>query len=477
MKSFFRTSSLLTAGLALAASSSAFAAGLAPATSTYMTIQPNAAGTHLVYTLSWVAPDTDNNSDGVTEAYVGSFGNANAKLDNANNLEGGDIFNGAQGIQYIHNAVNNATEVQWTDPANYTDGATNPSAISREWVDLGGFGADIWPTNVQVYGSGEGGVTGVFSSNPDGTGASTGTGVGIVYDYDDASDTGLGFLLSGASATPKTGYVQVSIPNPTTTWRNTTDGAVDFSTNTYDASHPFLTGNLIGAAGNTDKFIEGIYTSNGAVELVVTTDATYAPKIALSGDFDSDLDVDVNDIITASGGFTGSGATGNWYADGDTDADGDVDVQDIINVSGNFTGAAAGSLVDTAAPDLIYDPSTGNLTLDADGGVDLTAFQLESAGAFIIANYDAPAGAAIEEGTANVLSYFVFSGGFASADLGNVLATGLDQASLEALLTTASYSAGFGNSGEFDLVVIPEPSSLALLAMGGLMLARRRRAA
>ena len=70
---------------------------------------------------------------------------------------------------------------------------------------------------------------------------------------------------------------------------------------------------------------------------------------------------------------------------------------------------------------------------------------------------------------------FVGLGGL--LDLGNVAPTGLDQAQLEALLTNAVYVGSLGSGNQtFDLVVIPEPSSLALLGLGGLFLARRRRA-
>jgi hypothetical protein len=127
--------------------------------------------------------------------------------------------------------------------------------------------------------------------------------------------------------------------------------------------------------------------------------------------------------------------------------------------------------VDTAAPDLIYDPSTGNVTLDADGGNNITGFQLESAGQFISANYSSVSGGgyggAFEDISDSVIadSDLTFAG-VASADLGNILATGLDLTALEALLTTADYGAGLGNSGEFDLKVVPEPSAFALGMLG-----------
>jgi hypothetical protein len=57
------------------------------------------------------------------------------------------------------------------------------------------------------------------------------------------------------------------------------------------------------------------------------------------GDTDLDGDVDNSDILTATSGFTGSGAFGTVWADGDVDFDGDVDNADIIAVAGNFTGA------------------------------------------------------------------------------------------------------------------------------------------
>lgn len=197
--------------------------------------------------------------------------------------------------------------------------------------------------------------------------------------------------------------------------------------------------------------------------------------LRLRGDFDRDNDVDVSDVISVVGGFTGSGATGNWYNDGDTDTDGDVDVSDVISVVGNFTGAAARLTSDTAGvPNLIYDPATGNVALDGDG-LTLTAFQLESLGLFNPANHISPGDADLEEATPSVLSYFVFSGGFTTANIGDVFPAGLDLAGLENMLSTADYAAGLGSDGVFDLLVIPEPSSLTLVGLGGWILFRRSR--
>lgn len=463
------------------------AAGLADATSTYMTIQPNSAGTALVYTISWAAPDTDNDGDGVTNGYVGGFGNGAAELDRASNLEGGDLATPAgQDVQYIYNGINTVDRVQWTDPANYTVGDTNPAAISREWNNLGGFGSEEWTSNVQAYGSGEGGVTGVFSTSPDGAGAGTGTGVGIVYDYNSSSSTGLGFLLSGVSAMPNTGYIQVEIPNPTTTWRSPTTGDVDFGAYTYNASHPYLTGNLVGAAGNTDQFITGTYTNDSAVELTVTADSSYSPKVALSGDFDSDQAIGNSDIQVVFGNF---GNTGAWYADGDTDADGSVGNTDIQTVFGGFGSSSASSTeamaiidaFDPAIADLIYDPSSGNVTLDASeaAGAILTNYVLKNAdGTFIPGNWNAVLPGFFDTATAFEISESDGTGAGVAGllDLGDILPTGMDQAALAAYLTDASYVGQLGSGvGEFELVVIPEPASLALLGLGGLLLIGRRR--
>ncbi|MGB1124760.1 MAG: hypothetical protein ACPG4Q_06115, partial [Phycisphaeraceae bacterium] len=95
-------------------------------------------------------------------------------------------------------------------------------------------------------------------------------------------------------------------------------------------------------------------------------DATVEYFSPVMGDADNDGDVDNADLGAAAGNFTGSSGSGKNWATGDFDADGDTDNADIGVVAGGFTGAQAGNLTDSGnIADLRYDPTTGNITLDA----------------------------------------------------------------------------------------------------------------
>lgn len=498
---FITKSSLLLLACA-ACVSQAHAAGDAAATSSYLTIQPNATNTAYVYTFSWVARDTDNaggGATGVSPVYTDTgltqgYGNGTAALDNVTNLGGGDyIFdNTANGgdaatkiyyygsalgvsgdshIRYETNPVNTATRVNYQDPLDTTIGGTAPTAATPRFDTIGNFATDSM--NIISVGSGVQGVTGVFSTNPNGTGAATGQGVGFYIDTDGTDDaTGtddFGPLLVGydtilnpnkTNPMPNTGYVQVVVPYPTT-------GVV---------SDAF-----------TESFNVGTYTRNAAVEVFVTTDSSYVPKIALAGDMDSDFDIDNADIGVVTGNFTGSvAAGGKFYATGDLTADGDVDNVDIGIVTGGFTGSLAGNLTPTVGvPDLKYNPSTGNITVDTEG-LAITSFQLENyaTGTFNSANYNSPEnssanlfGFTYEQVSGNVIGDSDGSNiGFTGLhDFGNILPTGFTQQQLEAYLQTAFWGTLGAGSGEFDLVVIPEPGAALLGGLSLLTLLRRRR--
>ena len=69
-------------------------------------------------------------------------------------------------------------------------------------------------------------------------------------------------------------------------------------------------------------------------------------------------------------------------------------------------------------------------------------------------------------------------GGFEGTwDMGEIFPLGMMTVEeLAQWLSLAKYASALGSGGEFDLIVIPEPGTMALLAIGGaLVLIRRRR--
>jgi len=176
---------------------------------------------------------------------------------------------------------------------------------------------------------------------------------------------------------------------------------------------------------------------------------------------------------------------------GNTDSDDDIDGDDYLNVVNNFGTTAAnnasfpaGNLVDVAGrPNLVYDPATGNVQIDKDGG-DLDTYQIK-----LYLDADFNEAACIQPFTAAYPStlhdltpfetfessaFGAYLAGPGPWNLGNILPVGWDLATLASHLSEARWSLGTGSSGELDL--IPEPATMILLGIGGLgvMLKRRR---
>ena len=98
------------------------------------------------------------------------------------------------------------------------------------------------------------------------------------------------------------------------------------------------------------------------------TDYLMALRAANCGDFDVDGDVDSADRTAQILNWTGAGVANEFnltFDEGDCDGDGDIDAADQLGLVQNWTGAFAGNLTDGDDADLIYDPSNGNVTIDA----------------------------------------------------------------------------------------------------------------
>jgi len=214
------------------------------------------------------------------------------------------------------------------------------------------------------------------------------------------------------------------------------------------------------------------------------------------GDTDLDFDVDSADATSLSGNWTGTltpGTVDRRWSQGDFDDDGDVDSTDSTLQLGNWTGSVAAVAATLAAPasftpgddraDLIYDPATGNVKLDATDVGKIISFFLEGDGeVFDPSRTNLPFletttntdNVAIQIGQTDVLNQ-----GFTGVwDLGDVLEAGLTQSELEALFLRTGYVFALGQGVQsFDVGLVPEPASLTLMTMAGMLLVSRRRRA
>lgn len=137
-------------------------------------------------------------------------------------------------------------------------------------------------------------------------------------------------------------------------------------------------------------------------------------------------------------------------------------------------------VADASAQDnyiLSYDRDTGSLTIKAFG--DISAYGIGGNGDVFDETQFMPfLPSSIIQSDADILGEASLSalgaGEYALGD--GLLQTGLDLTGFKNVITAATYIPGFGSTSQnFDLEVVPEPSSLALLGLGGLLIARRRR--
>ena len=115
---------------------------------------------------------------------------------------------------------------------------------------------------------------------------------------------------------------------------------------------------------------------------------------------------------------------------------------------------------------LVYDAGTGELSVDAPAGKELTSINITSAGSKFVGDKPPALDGAFDNFAADNVFKATFGGSFGSISFGNVLPAGISEADVTADLSAVGSLAGGGDLGNVDLVYIPEPTALATALIG-----------
>jgi hypothetical protein len=212
------------------------------------------------------------------------------------------------------------------------------------------------------------------------------------------------------------------------------------------------------------------------------------------GDANMDLKFDQLDIIRvqqAAKYLTGQQATwgeGDWNgapggAPGNPPpGDGLFNQTDIIGAlsAGKYLTGPYAALGPSGRPgdgqtSIGYDPSTGEVFVDAPAGTDLTSINIDSAGGIFTGQPAQNLGGSFDNDADNNIFKATFGSSFGSLSFGNVAATGLSQEFVLGDLTVVGSLAGGGGLGNVDLIYVPEPSGVVLLGVALFIAATGRR--
>jgi len=228
---------------------------------------------------------------------------------------------------------------------------------------------------------------------------------------------------------------------------------------------------------------EGVAIFDGAVNYALGNTGG-APALQ-PGDADQDFDFDQIDIVRvqitakyltgqaatwgegdwngAPGGQQGSPPTGNGLFD-------QLDIVAALSGGKYLTGPYAAISTGGASGDeqtsIVYDPRTGELAVDAPASTELTSINIDSAAGVFTGEPAQNLGGSFDNDADNNIFKATFGSSFGSLSFGNVAQAGLSEEFVANDLTVVGSLAGGGDLGSVDLIYVPEPSTLALLALG-----------
>jgi hypothetical protein len=135
-------------------------------------------------------------------------------------------------------------------------------------------------------------------------------------------------------------------------------------------------------------------------------------------------------------------------------------------LTGPYAAIAPGGSRGDGQTSLIYNPTTGELAVDAPAGTQLTSINIDSAAAIFTGQSAQNLAGSFDNDSDNNIFKATFGSSFGSLSFGNVAQRGLSEQFVQNDLSVVGSLAGGGALGDVDLVYIPEPSSILLLALG-----------
>jgi hypothetical protein len=222
------------------------------------------------------------------------------------------------------------------------------------------------------------------------------------------------------------------------------------------------------------------------IEALAAGNSPVAPRGVLQpGDADQDLDFDQLDLVRvqiAAKFLTGSAATwgeGDWNgapggSPGNPPAgNGRFDQLDIVAaltankyLTGPYAAINRGGTQGDGQASIIYNPSTGELGVDAPAGTNLTSINIDSASAVFTGTPAQNLGGSFDNDSDGNIFKATFGSSFGSLSFGNVARTGLSEDFVANDLTVVGSLAGGGGLGNVDLIYVPEPAAIVLLVVG-----------